>query len=41
MDEEEVTSKVYLDEENNLQTPKKVNLVQLVDVKEFFLQISK
>jgi hypothetical protein len=34
MDEEEVTSKVYLNEENNPQTPKKVNLVQLLDVKE-------
>jgi hypoxanthine-guanine phosphoribosyltransferase len=34
MDEKEVTTKVYLDEKNSSHTPKRVNLVQLLDVKE-------
>jgi hypothetical protein len=34
MNEEEVMVEVYLDEENSPQTPKRVNLVQLLDVKE-------
>jgi hypothetical protein len=34
MDEEEVTAKVYLDEDNSSQTPKKIKLVQLLDMKE-------
>ncbi len=29
-----MTSKVYSNEKNNPQTPKRVNLVQLLDVKE-------
>ncbi len=34
MDEEEVTSKDYLDEDNSSQTLKKIKLVQLLDMKE-------
>jgi hypothetical protein len=34
MDVEEVIVEVYLDEKNNSQIPKRVNLVQLLDVKE-------